>query len=158
MQYENFDGLPWVAMSWRPGHPPPTFIRMRRMARPMVALARNPGPKRPDPECNPTVRAIGPLTMTSGATGCVVAWTPKRLNSGSSIASAAATITGNAKGSHPAITAFTASFRTVQSRQRGAIRPSDLAPSAPPSIARTRSAVGAMIGSPSHHSRLTNSA
>ena len=69
-------GLPWVAMSPRPGQPPPTFIRMSRIARPMVALARKPGPKSPEPVCIPIVRAYGPLTTTSGATGCVVAWTP----------------------------------------------------------------------------------
>ena len=76
MAYENFAGLPWVAMSCRPGQPPPTFIRTSRMARPMVAFARKPGPKRPEPECTPIARAWGPLTTTSGATGCVVACTP----------------------------------------------------------------------------------
>ena len=76
MQYVNFAGLPWVAMSWRPGHAPPTFIRMRRMARPIVAFERKPGPKHPEPACTPSCRAIGPWTIRSGATGCVVAWTP----------------------------------------------------------------------------------
>ena len=42
----------------------------------MVALARKPGPKRPEPECMPMAAARGPLTMMSGATGWVVAWTP----------------------------------------------------------------------------------
>src|SRR5215813_1137226 len=97
-------------MSWRPGQAPPTFNRISRMARPIVALARKPGPKQPLPACTPSSAAIGPWTITSGATECVVAWTPYRLNDGSSIASTAATISGNAAGSQPAITALTASF------------------------------------------------
>src|SRR5712692_4584758 len=75
-QYENFDGLPCVAMSWRPGQAPPTFIITNRIARPMVALARKPGPRQPLPLCTPMARARGPWTITSGATGCVVACTP----------------------------------------------------------------------------------
>src|SRR5437867_10236497 len=45
---------------------------MSRIARPMVALARKPGPKQPLPPCNPSSRPYGPLTTSSGATGCVV--------------------------------------------------------------------------------------
>jgi len=46
------------------------------MARPMVAFARKPGPKHPLPPCTPTRRPYRPLTMSSGATGWVVACTP----------------------------------------------------------------------------------
>ena len=70
---------------------------------------------------------------------------------------------GNAAGRYggrPAITAFTASFSTPHSRQSGGMTPRDSAAlvRAPASIARTRSAVGGTNGSPSHHSRLQNSA
>ena len=64
------------------------------MARPIVALARNPGPKSPDPAWSPMARAYGPVTIASGATGWVVACTPYRLNAGSSMACTAATMTG----------------------------------------------------------------
>ena len=76
MQYENFAGLPCVAMSYRPGHAPPTFRRINRIARPIVALARKPGPKQPLPPCRPIWRPYAPFTTSNGATGCVVACTP----------------------------------------------------------------------------------
>jgi len=123
-----------------------------------VALARNPGPKQPLPACRPTCRPYGPLTTSSGATGCVVACTPYRLNVGSSIASTAATMIGNAAGSQPAITALTASFSSVACRQSGGMTPSTRAPSRPPSMAATRSGVGGMMGSPSHHARSVKAA
>ncbi len=58
------------------------------------------------------------------------------------------------------MTALIASFSTAHSRQSGGITPRDSAGFvlAPASIARTRSAVGGTNGSPSHHSRLQNSA
>src|SRR3990172_5665494 len=133
-------------MSWRPGQAPPTFIRISRSARPIVALARKPGPKQPEPACTPSRAATGPWTMTSGATGCVVACTPYRLNAGSSMAWTAATSTGKAAGSQRAITALTASFSSVAGRQSGGSAPSARSGGAPPSIAPTRAAVGGMIG------------
>src|SRR3989304_1502098 len=51
------------------GRAPPRFIRMRRRARPMVALARNPGPKTPKPAFSPIRDRMGPLTTMSGAAG-----------------------------------------------------------------------------------------
>src|SRR5437773_637320 len=78
------------------------------------------------------------------------------LNARSSIASTAAATTGNARGSQPAITALTASFSSVTCRHRGGITPRLLAPSRPPSIALTRSSVGAMIGRPSAQLRAVN--
>jgi hypothetical protein len=67
---------------------------------------------------------------------------------------------GKQTGSQPAMTALTASFSTLASRQSGGMRPSTRAGSSPPAatIARTRSGVGGTMGSPSHQSRLTNSA
>ena len=64
------------------------------MARPIVALARLPGPKALAPPFMPIARATGPFTTTSGAAMCVVACTPLRLNSGSVSASSAARTTG----------------------------------------------------------------
>ena len=59
--------------------PPPTFSSMRRIARPIVALARLPEPNALVPPFMPISRAIGPLTTSSGPAMCVVAWTPLRL-------------------------------------------------------------------------------
>ena len=53
-----------------------------RTTRPTVALARLPGPNAPTPLANPAVVAISPCTSTSGATGWVVALTPRRFVSG----------------------------------------------------------------------------
>src|SRR5262245_5599324 len=101
----------------------------------------------------PTVRPYSPCTMTSGATGCVVACTPYRLNAGSSIASTAATTIGKCGGSHPAITALTASFSSVACRHSGGMAPSDRSGGRPPSMAMTRSSVGGTTGNPSHQRR-----
>ena len=48
-------------MSPWPGRAPPMFIRQRRRARPMLALARWPGPSAPQPE------AMGPQTSRAGS-------------------------------------------------------------------------------------------
>ena len=55
------------------------------------------------------------------------------------------------------MTALTASFSSVACRHSGGMAPSERAPSRPPSIAATRSGVGATIGSPSDHWRELNS-
>ena len=60
-----------------------------RIARPMAALLRVPGPNALWPELMPSSATTGPLTMTSGAHKCVVACTPYRLNGSSHIASIA---------------------------------------------------------------------
>src|SRR3989304_1246996 len=58
------------------GRAPPRFIRMRRRARPMVALARNPGPKTPKPAFSPIRDRMGPLMAKRGAAKGVGAWGP----------------------------------------------------------------------------------
>ena len=75
-----FAGEPCVARSVSPGSAPPTFIIISRRARPMVALARLPGPKQPAPLFMPICSASSPWTITSSAHGCVVVCMPKRLN------------------------------------------------------------------------------
>src|SRR5437667_174952 len=61
-------------MSPSPGQAPPTFIRISRTARPIVALACQPGPKTPDPLLSPIRLTIGPLTISRRSTGFVVGW------------------------------------------------------------------------------------
>src|SRR6266545_7115451 len=69
-------------------------------------------------------------------------------------------MTGKYEGSQPAITALTAIFSMLAWRQSGGMTPSTRFGSsrAAAIIARTRPGVGATMGSPSHQSRLTNSA
>ena len=59
-----------------------------------VALARAPPPNKFVPQLMPICSTIGPDTMHSGATLCVVACTPARLKDASSIASTPASTTG----------------------------------------------------------------
>src|SRR6267378_1285732 len=56
------------------------------------------------------------------------------------------------------MTALTASFSSVASRQSGGTGPSDRSAGAPSSMARTRASVGGTIGRPSHQPRSQNAA
>src|SRR5437763_1765525 len=96
-----------------PGIAPPTLTQTRRSARPIVALARQPGPKTPAPQLSSSLARRGPFTTTSGAGALVVAETPCRSKASSHTASTAATTTGRYSGRQPAITALTAIFSTV---------------------------------------------
>ena len=69
-------GVPCVALSPRPGCAPPMLSSTRRIARPIEAFAGKAGPKQPLPEWMPSSLAIGPLTTSVSATGCVVAFSP----------------------------------------------------------------------------------
>jgi len=62
---------------------------------------------------------MGPFTIMSGATGCVVAWMESRLKAGSARASMAVMTTGRYSGRQPAITVLTAIRSTVASPCRG---------------------------------------
>ena len=121
------------------------------MARPIVALARLPGPNALAPPFMPIALAIGPFTTTSGAATCVVACTPFRLNAGSVSASIAARTTGAYSGRHPAMTMLIASTSRVSSPQRGATRPStkDGSPPKAATVAWIFSSVGGTTGRPS---------
>src|SRR5262249_61652215 len=99
----------------------------RRIARPIVALARKPGPNRLPRALMSSSRAIGPFTIRTGLAGFVVPWTPYRLNGLARMAFTAVTTTGKYSGLHPAMTALTAILAIVASPQRGGIAPSDVA-------------------------------
>src|SRR5689334_24640318 len=116
-------GQPKVERSVSPGYPPPTVIRIRRIVRPMVALARNPGPNTPESQLTLSSCRTGPFSNSAGPTYPVVAWTPYRLKRGSQIASTAAMITGRYSGRHPAITALMAIFSIVHGAHFGGIGP-----------------------------------
>jgi len=96
-----------------PGRAPPTLTQTRRSARPMVALARQPGPKRPAPQLMSSTPRMGPFTTMSGAGALVVADTPCRSKASSHTASTAESTTGKYSGRQPAITALIAIFSTV---------------------------------------------
>ena len=78
-----FAGWPWVAASPEPGRAPATCSSTqphRAADRGVGAVARA---ERADARRrSPRVSAISPCTSTSGATGCVVAFTPRRFISG----------------------------------------------------------------------------
>ena len=59
-------------MSSTPVTAPVTLEMISRIARPIVALARLPGPKRLTPEFIPNSRVIGPFTTVSVAAPIVL--------------------------------------------------------------------------------------
>jgi hypothetical protein len=77
-------------------------------------LARLPEPNALQSPFIPMSRAIGPLTISSGAAMCVVAWTPFKLKASAVSASIAARTTGAYSGLQPAITMLIA--RTSRDR------------------------------------------
>ncbi len=87
MQKLYLPGLPWVDLSEMPGSIWKTLRRIRRVARPMVELARLPGPNRLTSAFMPISSTMGPLTTSSGAEPPVLAVEPWKLNSVRFIAS-----------------------------------------------------------------------
>ena len=82
-------------MSELPGLAFPMLIMVSRNARPIVALARCPGPRAPVPETmGPQLCRAGPLTIINGAVQWVVACISVRSKAGSITALTAATTTG----------------------------------------------------------------
>ena len=146
-----FPACPNVALSSSPGIAPITLIAMSRIARPIVALARRPGPKMLTPEFRPICRPMGPLTTIRIAAPMVLAVIACRLNWSSQIASAAARTTGKYSGLHPAITALIAAFSAVITLPLTGSVPSTSDASLPPASRNvsTKSSVGGMIGNPS---------
>src|SRR5882724_10824896 len=138
-------------MLMAPGRAPPILTQQRRRARPIVAFARQPGPKTPAPELMSSAPRIGPFTITSGATASVVPDTPSRQNRSSQTASTAASTTGRYSGRQPAITALTAIFSTVARPKLGGISATSSSRERPEAAtaAATRAAVGGTAGSPS---------
>ena len=97
------------------------FNKISLIALPMVAFARQHGPKAPDLLLISNCLAIGPLTIMRGATGWVVGCIPTSPNRSSDIASIAVMIIGMYSGRQPAITALMAIFSTVASPHKGGI-------------------------------------
>ena len=122
-----------------------------RIARPMVALGRKPGPNRFGPLLSPRLCRIGPLTMSSCADPPVLTEAPWILKRPRHMPSTAATTTGRYSGRHPAMTAFTATCPAVMVRRRGSITPtvSSAARPAASRAASTRSERGGTTGNPS---------
>src|SRR5262245_47162740 len=143
-----FPGQPNVDRSVSPGYPPPTVIRIKRIARPMVALLRKPGPKTPESQLTFRDFRIGPLSRSAGPTCPSVVCTPLRLKRASRIASTAAIITGRYSGTQPAITALIAIFSIEHGAHFGGIGPitSSGWREVAASILSTRSTVGGTIG------------
>ena len=106
-----------------PGMAAQAFIRINRRVRPMVALARLPGPNKLLRELIFNSLTTGPLTMDRMAEPPMLEEGPTKLNTGSSIASVAAKTTGMYSGRHPAITALAATLPTVISRRRSGNSP-----------------------------------
>src|SRR5215831_10352624 len=115
---------------------PPRLATTSRRARPMVPLARQPGPKQPAAQLMSRALRTGPLTMKRGEGKLVVADTPWRSKASSHIAST------------PALTAI---FSTVPRPKLGGTKAmSSLASRPEPAtMAATRSRVGGTTGRPS---------
>ena len=151
MQNEYLPGCPRQLMSISPGRLPSTLMWISRMARPMVALGRKPGPNRFGPLFSPRASRIGPLTMSNCADPPVLTEAPWMLKCPRHIPSAAATTTGRYSGRHPAMTAFTATCPAVMVSRRGSMTPTVSSASSPAAAraASTRSDRGGTTGRPS---------
>src|SRR5258705_3068612 len=130
---------------------PPTLATISRSARPIVALARQPGPKTPAAQLMSSALRAGPLTMKSGEWKFVVADTPWRSKASSHMASTPAMITGRYSGRQPAMTALTAIFSTVARPKFGGTSAICSPPSRPEpaTMAATPPPVGGTTGKPS---------
>ena len=137
MQYEYFAGWPWLAASPNAGRAPATWSSTRRTARPTVALARLPG-RTPMPHVEAAVATTSPDTITSGATGWVVALTP-RGSPAARPARTAVSTTGSTRACSRRAPRLTATMRRVTSPDRGGSTPSawSTSPMACSSIAPT---------------------
>ena len=91
-------GKPITALETWPGTRPAMLSMIRLIARPMVALARQPGPSRPQPSLMSSCLRTGPLTMSIGEVQLVVTFMAPISNFGSASASTAATTTGKYEG------------------------------------------------------------
>ena len=144
-------GWPMTLRSKTPGMAAHAFISINRMARPMVALARFPGPNRLFRELMFSSLVIGPFTMDKMAAPPMLDDGPTRLNTGSNMASVAVKTTGMYSGRQPAITAFAATLPTVISRRRSGSSPTTSSEDRPERSMNspTRCSVGGTTGRPS---------
>src|SRR5262245_21999828 len=74
MQMPYAPGCDCIFMFTTPGKALPTLSAISLSARPMVALAFQPGPYMPVPELISSCVRIGPLTISSTAPGPVDVW------------------------------------------------------------------------------------
>jgi hypothetical protein len=115
------------------------------MARPIVMLARKPGPNTPPAPLIPSSAATGPLTTISGAGPDVDCQPPPPVERSSISASHAASTTGKYSGRQPAIAALIAASCTVTALSSCGSRP--ITSSAGRStVARNRSSSGCETG------------
>src|SRR5436309_6164603 len=130
---------------------PPTLATRSRRARPMVALARRPGPNTPAAQLMSRAMRAGPLTMKRGEWKLVVADTPWRSKASSHMASTPAISTGMYSGRQPAMTALMAIFSTEARPKLGGTNAisSPASRPDPATMVATRSRVGGTTGSPS---------
>ena len=121
------------------------------MARPMVALARLPGPNRLLRELMFSSRTTGPWTMVRMPEPPMLEDGPTRLKTGSSMASVAVITTGMYSGRQPAMTALAATLPTVISRRRSGSSPMTSVDGLPVRSmnSATRASVGGTTGRPS---------
>ncbi len=94
------------------------LICVRRTARPIVELARLPGPSTLPRQFMPRSWRIGPFTTNPSAMPPVLALAAWMEKPGSAMASTSASTTGRYSGRQPAMTALSATFSTVTTRLR----------------------------------------
>ncbi|MNC85225.1 hypothetical protein D3C83_08150 [compost metagenome] len=121
MQQVYLPGVPMVARSETPARYLRQLRSTSRSVRPMVALARAPGPKRLLVALMPRRCAIGPFTRMTmvGPESAEATWCSP--NSGAASAFTAAATTGMYSGLQPAITALIATFSAVTATLREGI-------------------------------------
>ena len=118
MKQEYLAGLPWVAWSNTCGFSPSPLIAPSLMARPTVALARNPDPHTLPRELNPSVVRSGPNSTENGAVPVVDCQIDRDTMPSRRNASHAASTTGKYSGRQPASAALIAASRTVSALLR----------------------------------------
>ena len=114
MKQEYLAGLPWVAWSKTCGFRPRPLIAPSLIARPTVALARNPDPHTLPRALNPSVVRSGPKSTENGAVPVVDCQIDLVTMPSSRKASHAASTTGKYSGRQPASAALSAASRTVR--------------------------------------------
>src|SRR3984957_7650066 len=151
MQQEYLAGVPGVAWSSACGRSPNALIEPSRMARPIVALARNPEPYRLPRELSPIAVRTGPFTTVNGAVPVVACQSARDTPPSPRNESQAASTTGKYDGRQPARAALIAASRTVSARFRcgRAMTTSDGARAVVARISARYASVTGTTGSPS---------
>src|ERR1700722_3583971 len=143
-------GIPCCTSKSRGDLAPSRFMKIKRTARPMVALARVVMLSISWLKLMSSSRRIGPLKTSNGAHG---AFENALVMPHPAIAPNAARSAGKYCGAHPAITALAATLASANAASSGPGIGAAACGSRPPNMALTRCAVGAMTGSPSDQPR-----